>query len=686
MANNYTNFNSATTIKSSNNPTPVDGMRVSPGVYYESYTTPKGEEKFRYRTAPEEMARENRQAIDKSIKDAEAESILYEDQKSRVESAKYAEKLAAEDAEKASNDLKNAESNLKNAESSLKESVEQNNQMQNEATEARNRYESIKNDPNVPQSEKNAAAAAAETAQKNANAAAAQLADNQKNVAEQTKKVNEATTKSNNANQTLKNKSEERSNQEKKLPSKPKTTTHDTQVAKSQVSNLASSRGKNILSQKVKTTTAANGGSSNLLDLRNMSGKNFRSIGGAAAATGNGIALGPSRSFFLNDYKFAESLTLTDDLLNTPKIQPIILNEFQPYEMISPADILNGAGEVVMDVINGVFGALAAPVIKGAGKIIQNKLVDLYAKDTKQLYKEGGTRERKMFTSDPVQVVQNMFMGGRWLNTYELPYFGGQYLKSAYSNNWTLGDSSGFFGNALTGDGEGKAGTKMMGIDFPSNPKFKAQMGQSRDPISLEFYLINIDNEWLKRNFQFLNAIYAGSNWLHLKYCFIRPPNVYHVICPGRFQIYWAAIDVTVTFEGKLRKNAAVSQELNKFSKAIDDDMLWPDAWKININIRDLTPNNFNLYAEYYLNGVKTDELKTFDSTQIDNLEGTINDLKSYYNDLMNDKNVAAAMNEVKEQGGKALSAAKSLAVDGFNKIKEVSAGWNESKPKEEQK
>ena len=51
MANNYTNFNSATTIKFPNIQIPVDGMRVSPGVYYESYTTPKGEEKFRYRTS-----------------------------------------------------------------------------------------------------------------------------------------------------------------------------------------------------------------------------------------------------------------------------------------------------------------------------------------------------------------------------------------------------------------------------------------------------------------------------------------------------------------------------------------------------------------------------------------------------------------------------------------------------------
>lgn len=134
-------------------------------------------------------------------------------------------------------------------------------------------------------------------------------------------------------------------------------------------------------------------------------------------------------------------------------------------------------------------------------------------------------------------------------------------------------------------------------------------MNQGRDPIQLSFYLINSDNNWLIRNFQFLNAIYAGANWLHLRCCFIRPPNVYHVLCPGRFQIYWAAIDVTVSFEGKLRRNEAVSNELRKYSKAIKSDMLWPDAWKMTINIRDLTPNNFNLYAEYYQNGLNTTEV-----------------------------------------------------------------------------
>jgi len=65
-------------------------------------------------------------------------------------------------------------------------------------------------------------------------------------------------------------------------------------------------------------------------------------------------------------------------------------------------------------------------------------------------------------------------------------------------------------------------------------------------------------------------------------------------------------MDCTVTFEGKLRKNKKVSDKLRQYSKAIDDDMLWPDAWKLNIKIHDLTPNNFNLYADYYLNGINS--------------------------------------------------------------------------------
>lgn len=43
---------------------------------------------------------------------------------------------------------------------------------------------------------------------------------------------------------------------------------------------------------------------------------------------------------------------------------------------------------------------------------------------------------------------------------------------------------------------------------------------------------------------------------------------------------------------------------------SIDNDTLWPDAWKVDISIKDLTPNNFNTYIEYFVNGWSTSNVK----------------------------------------------------------------------------
>ena len=40
-----------------------------------------------------------------------------------------------------------------------------------------------------------------------------------------------------------------------------------------------------------------------------------------------------------------------------------------------------------------------------------------------------------------------------------------------------------------------------------------------------------------------------------------------------------------------------------KTLKSISADTLYPDAWKVSIDIKDLTPNNFNTYIHYFVNG-----------------------------------------------------------------------------------
>ena len=77
----------------------------------------------------------------------------------------------------------------------------------------------------------------------------------------------------------------------------------------------------------------------------------------------------------------------------------------------------------------------------------------------------------------------------------------------------------------------------------------------------------------------------------------------------GRFMMTWATMSVTVSTVGKLRYNTEASRELGKFSGAIDKETLWPDAWKVAVEIKELSPNNFNMYADYYLNGFNADEL-----------------------------------------------------------------------------
>ena len=172
-------------------------------------------------------------------------------------------------------------------------------------------------------------------------------------------------------------------------------------------------------------------------------------------------------------------------------------------------------------------------------------------------------------------------------------------------------------------------------------------MGQGNKKLKTEFYLVNTNTSWLKQNFKFIQAFYAGSEWLHLPFCQVRPPNVYHVLCPGRFQIYWAALDLKITFEGKLRKN----EEASKFFRdegilSIDENMLWPEAWKVELSIRDLTPNNFNVYAEYYEHGFKAEEIAT--------LERDIGLIEAIGDAF---EHMAALAKEMKDNGKDALSA-----------------------------
>ena len=56
----------------------------------------------------------------------------------------------------------------------------------------------------------------------------------------------------------------------------------------------------------------------------------------------------------------------------------------------------------------------------------------------------------------------------------------------------------------------------------------------TRSDITLKFHLINKNDEWLSKNFEFMHALFAGSQWLTLTYGIVAGSNVYHVVVPRK--------------------------------------------------------------------------------------------------------------------------------------------------------
>ena len=338
------------------------------------------------------------------------------------------------------------------------------------------------------------------------------------------------------------------------------------------------------------------------------------------------------------NYLFSDSLAkigydFQNKFKSTPEIQPLILNEFQPYDMLSVADLIPNVVDEAAGTVGNVVKGVVGNFVNIAKNALINRQIDKFSRNPSELYLN--SRRREFFTKDPVTQVRNMFNGGIWLNTYELPFYGKDYLVGNFSKNWKVGTMQDSLGKGIA------AIASSLGVDYPSNPKFTAKMDETRPNLVTEFYLINSNSSWLEKNFQFIQAIFAGTSWVHLTYCMVRPTNIYHVLCPGRFQMYWAAMDCEVTFEGKLRKNPEFSKKLSKTIKSIDENMLWPDAWKIKLTIKDLTPNNFNLYADYYENGYCAEEVAAL-GNQI-KLDEMVNNLVTYLSGMFAEAKDAAS-------------------------------------------
>lgn len=371
-----------------------------------------------------------------------------------------------------------------------------------------------------------------------------------------------------------------------------------------------------------------------LIDIRNI--KNFRSSNiheearlKDVSTNGNNFinpattdGSNASKSFYMsrNDFYWSQNFNDIQDqngAIQRQSIPNIILNEYQPnlqYDMgrqiFRGLDEIAGEGTKALTQkalnkigMGGMMGLVKAGVQHGTEKMYNDTLQEVGA-HPERLYNEEHYEE---FTN-PMYYIEHLFTNGRWLNTYQLPFIDSGQVKTDYLKNssdpgtWDIG--------GLT-DGLGQNGlmqqvlSNKISLSLPTSPTFS--LGNSHratfGPFRISFYLINKDDFYLDKNFQFMQALFAGTQWLAMKYGAVVATNVYHVLVPGRFAIQWASLQSEFQAIGKLRTNQHMYANYNGKIGMIDGETLWPQAWSVSLTINPLSPWNFNTHMAYYLHG-----------------------------------------------------------------------------------
>jgi len=378
-----------------------------------------------------------------------------------------------------------------------------------------------------------------------------------------------------------------------------------------------------------------------MYDLRNFhnfrSNNNYQQLNGQAKISPN-----PNRSYYLSDICYSDSINYTgrDKQLN-PDVQTIVINEFQPNLTMNIGKVLATLTDSLLSKLgkgidtkspDSLASILSQTISNVGAPKLRQEAINLYSEKPNLLYGSNGkslsgdvllgkssgvfaTLGKELLNNlklDPMEQIRYMFQGGKWLNTYELPFFNDTYLETCKGGSWA---QEGI--NQTLSDGPLKSIMTGLNIDFPTAPIYK--LGElsnaGKKDISFSFYLINKDQTMLLRNFQFLSAFFSGTQWVSMVGGSYVSPNVYNIHVPGRFQIYWATMKVTITCEGRLTRiptllNSPVFSDLKSVLNIISPTHqqesggpLWPEAWKVECDIHDLTLNNFNTYIDYHVDG-----------------------------------------------------------------------------------
>lgn len=322
--------------------------------------------------------------------------------------------------------------------------------------------------------------------------------------------------------------------------------------------------------------------------------------------TARGAASNPTSYSFKNaGFKWAHNDMPNGMAEGRGNVQSIILDEFQPNMIFDVGKVINatainqlipsakikdpiGIAGKTINLITSTAGATTTLAAQATKKALFAGLLDKYGKDQSS---------SKTAIDGTIQHLEQFFSGS-FLNTFELPFLDETYLKADTSANWSTNGSARAFGDAIH-----RFLSENMSIDFPTTPVWSLGDNATAENLTFSFYLINDTPEFLVKNFKMLHSLVAGAFWMQLD-DMQQSPNVYRVTVPGRFLKIYCALGVTVSMVGKLRLES--NDVIKKIGfNGITNETLFPEAYKVEIIIRDLCPANFNTYINYLLNGSK---------------------------------------------------------------------------------
>ena len=306
-----------------------------------------------------------------------------------------------------------------------------------------------------------------------------------------------------------------------------------------------------------------------------------------------------------------------DPLVTMDNVPKLILTETQPIKKPDWSKVLADASALenlpgIKQIVQ-VFNTGPNAISQVAGSNYLNKLSDRYSSSIAE-------SKKLLDISDIESLIE-----GPTINTYEIPFFNNMYLSSSNKDNWSTGSALDSAGSTAEMINDG------FQMNILKHPQW--QNSNSEGPgWESSFYLINKDLDALQKNFTFINAIFPGTQWVRMKAAkvgsledsglnaaankaydwgtkaaedigvslsYAKSPNVFKVICPGRFIQLFVALDIEVEFVGSVRRMPL--HEKIKGVSMVNENTLYPDAYRVRITARDMTPTCYNVYANFLM-------------------------------------------------------------------------------------